>query len=74
MFYLVLITDKLLCLTDNKYLPLEFKTNMTSVKVFDDYHEAEKYIHSRLTFDDIWDFGIATSKFGIEIGRIYRRS
>lgn len=70
MFYLVLITNNLLCLTDNKYLPVEFKDNLTEVKVFDDYHEAERYIYSNLTFDDIWDFGIGK---WLEVRRVYRR-
>lgn len=71
MFYLLLLTDKLLCLTTNTYLPFEFFNKLKDVKTFKTLNEAELYIHSHLSCDNIWDLGLGEQE--LVLGKVYRK-
>lgn len=73
MFYLLLLTETTLCLADNTFLPPEFKNHMTLVHLFSSQEEAELFLHQRLSFDDLWDFGLGFPNSRIMIGHVYHR-
>ena len=73
MFYLLLLTPNLLCLTDNTFLPLEFCSNIKSVLTFNTLDDAELYIHRTLTTDDFWDMGLLEPHTYIQLGKVYHR-
>lgn len=73
MFYLLLITEKVLCLTDNTNLPIEFADNLHLVRTFYSMDEAEMYLHATLSFDDMWSFGLMDPHAYLTIGKVYYR-
>lgn len=73
MFYILLLTDSILCLTTSNFLPVIFKDNLNKVKTFDSLLEVELYLHETLTYDDFWSFGLMDPNTEIKLGKIYHR-
>lgn len=73
MFYILLLTNTVLCLTTNKLLPGIFKEHLDKAKTFDSLEDAEIYLHTILTYDDFWAFGLMHIENGIELGKVYYR-
>lgn len=70
--YIVLLSDTALGITETGYaLPEEFLNNIKSLNVFSQREEAFEFIASKLTFDDMWEFGAPD---GLIPGKVYHRS
>ncbi|MCD8015672.1 MAG: hypothetical protein LUG99_21425 [Lachnospiraceae bacterium] len=73
MSYLVLLTETLLSLIANEgSIPEEFTNNLSNVHSFSSRVEAEEYISSELSFDELYEFGV---EYGLDVDgrRIYYR-
>ena len=70
MFYLLLHTQKLLCLTDNNNVADIFCNQLNNVKTFERITDAMLYIDKNITYDELWDFGIRSSRH-IKLGHVF---
>ena len=71
-FYLLILTDDLLCVAENSFLPPVFKDHMKEVEVFDRLDDVWWHINEIISYDDLWDFGL-NSVGEIKVNKVYSK-